>query len=133
MKTTHQERNTTPRPITFLDTRPNETRQSHQTHAEKYFPASVKLINAVRYTRTTDAGAAVSNPQQGNPGSITVCNDVAAPGMSGEAVGSTSSFTGGRRSTHHECTRHVDVPPVHDLSCQGSLTVDVGSGGQHQP
>lgn len=133
MKTTHQERNTTPRPTTSLDTHPNKTRQSHQAHAEKDLPASVKLINTIRYTQAADASATNNNPQQENPDSITVGNDVAAPGMSGEPVGSASSFTGGRCSTHHECTRHVDVPPVHDLSCQGSLTVGVGSGGAGAP
>jgi hypothetical protein len=81
MKTTQQERNATQRHTTSPDTHPNETRQSHQAHAEKYFPASVKLINAVRYTRAADADATNNNPQQGNLNSITVGNDAAAPGI----------------------------------------------------
>ena len=122
MKTTYQESNTAPHATL-------ETRQTYQTHAEKALPASVKLINAVRYTRAADADATNNNPQQENPNSITVGNDVAAPGMSGELVGSASSFTGGRCSTRRGCTRHVDTPPlVHDSLRQGNPTVGAGGG-----
>ena len=114
MKTTHQERNTTPRPTASPSTHPNKTRQSHQAHAEKYLPTSVKLINAVRYTRAADAGATNNNPDS----------------MSGELVGSASSFTGGRCSTRRGCTRHVDTPPlVHDSLRQGNPTVGAGGAG----